>query len=130
MDRGKGGASWQYKGEGRIFFKNKKETIRGDIYLLFYYATSVQDRCWCVDVRDMYDNMHTCVTCVPNMLCRAPTHAMHQLGALQLVGALHEHHLQTLLGPVSGSFMRTLISLSETLGFFVGLVQNRFHGGS
>ena len=29
---------------------------------------------------------------------------------------------QTLLGPVSGSFPRTLVSLTETLGFVVGLV--------
>jgi len=36
---------------------------------------------------------------------------------------------KTLLGPVSGSFQRTLVSLTETLGFVVGLVQTRFYGG-
>jgi hypothetical protein len=33
---------------------------------------------------------------------------------------------KTLLGPVSGSFQRTLVSLTETLGFVVGLVSNPF----
>ena len=34
-----------------------KETIPDYIYILLYYATSVQGRCWCVDVRDMYDKV-------------------------------------------------------------------------
>ncbi len=35
----------------------------------------------------------------------------------------------TLLTPVLVSFMRTLVSLTGKIGFFGGLVQNRFYGG-
>jgi hypothetical protein len=41
----------------RKVIQNKNETIPDYIYILFYYATSVQSRCWCVDVRDMYDKV-------------------------------------------------------------------------
>ena len=37
---------------------------------------------------------------------------------------------KTLLGPVSGSLQRTLVSLTETLGFVVGLVQTVFMADS
>jgi hypothetical protein len=42
---------------------------------------------------------------------------------------LHIFILKTLLTPVLGSFMRTLVSLTGKIGFFGGLVQNRFYGG-
>jgi len=38
-------------------------------------------------------------------------------------------NLESKTTPVLGSFMRTLVSLTGKIGFFGGLVQNRFYGG-